>query len=170
MRVAIDAHAATGRDGRALGVLDARVDVAAGGLALAGEHDGLVRLDRPVEIELEVGEFGGELRGIGEAGAIVFGGVARDAAGLLDRVADRRRREVGGAGGTLAGAEVDGDADAAVALVFDRLDLAEAHGGVEAPLQAGVGLGLGGAAATGLLERERDDGLEFGDAAGVDGS
>ncbi len=107
--------------------------------------------------------------GVGESGAVVLGGVARDRAGLGHRLADRRWREIGGAGGAFALAEIDGDAETTVALVLDGLDLAEPHRGVQPFLQAGIGLGLDRAAAVRLLECEGDHGLQFGNAAGVDG-
>ena len=62
-------------------------------------------------------------RRIGQAGAIVLGGEAGDVERRLDRFAQRLRRKVGGAGVTLALADIDGDPDALVAVELDGFDL-----------------------------------------------
>ena len=97
---------------------------AARGLAFPRGFHRLLRRQVPGMIEIEIGNVARQLFGIGEARAIVFGGVARDVAGLLDGFGDGARREVRGAGGALALAEIHRDAHAAIALVFDRLDFA----------------------------------------------
>ena len=106
--------------------------------------------------------------GIGEPGAGILRGEARDAAGLGDGLAQRAGAQVGGAGRALARAEVDGDAHAAVALVLDGLDLAEPHRDREAHVHADGGLGLGCAEHARLLERELDECEQVG-AVGGDG-
>ncbi len=118
-------------------------------------------------IEIEIGDVTRQLVGIGKARAFVFGGVARDVAGLLDGLGHGARRQVGGAGGPLALAEVDRDAHAAIALVFDGFDFPQADGGSQSFLQADVGFGLGGAQLAGQLQRFGNDALELGDSGTV---
>ena len=68
-----------------------------------------------------------EAIGIREARGIVLGGVAGDGARRFDGALHGFRREVGGARVAAALAEIHGDAEALVAVVFDGLDLAAAH-------------------------------------------
>ena len=79
-------------------------------------------------VEVEVGPVLRQAVGIGEAGGRILGRVARDRERLVDGGADRVVAEVGGARLAAPLADVDGDADALVAVVRDRLDLALAHG------------------------------------------
>ena len=121
------------------------VDDAARGLARPRGFHRLLGREIPGMIEVEIGNVARQLFGIREARAFVFGGVARDVAGLLDGFGHGARRQVGGAGRALALAEIDRDAHAAIALVFDGFDFAQADGGSQSLLQADVGFGLGGA-------------------------
>ena len=151
MRIAVHAHAAMAADARAFGIGDARIDGAARGLAFARGFHRLFRRQVPGMIEIEIGNVARQLFGIGEARAFVFGGVARDVAGLFDGFGHGARRQVGGAGRALALAEVHRDAHAAIALVFDGLDFAQPDRGRQALLQADIGFGLGGAQLAGQL-------------------
>ena len=119
-------------------------------------------------IEIEIGDVARQFVGIRKTRAIVFGGVARDVAGFLDGFGHRARRQVRGAGGTLALAEIDRDAHAAIALVFDGFDFPEADGGGQSFLKADVGFGLGGAQLACKLQRFGNDALELGDSGTVD--
>src|SRR5690606_512921 len=65
----------------------------------------------------------------------------------------------------LALAEVDSDADAAIAGRFDCLDAAHAHADVEAALLRARHLGLVGTAGAAALEQARGDRLEAVQAA-----
>ena len=69
--------------------------------------------------------------GVGQAGAVVLGGVARDGERGVDRLLERRAREVRGAGVPAARlrplAEIHRDAERAVAVVLDGVGLALAH-------------------------------------------
>ncbi len=167
MCVAVDAHTAMAADTRALGIGDARIDRTACGLAFPRGFHRLLRRQVPGMIEVEIGNVARQLFGIGEARAIVFGGVARDVAGLLDGFGDGARREVCGACRALALAEIHRDPHAAIALVFDRLDFPEANRGRQAFLQTDIGFGLGGAQLARQLQRFRNDVLELGDSGTV---
>src|SRR5262245_21880209 len=142
VRIAVDTHSAVAPDSGALGVGDARVDGAAGRLADPRALHRLLGRYLPGMIQVEIRYVARQLLGIREPGAVVLGRVPRDVAGLLDGLGHRARRQVRGTRRTLALAEVDGDAHAAIALVLDGLDLAETHRRRESLLQADVGLGL----------------------------
>ena len=78
--------------------------------------------------------------------AAVVGGIARDGQRLGDGVPYRGGREIGGAGVAAAQADIDGDADALVAVVGDGLDVPLAHGNALAEGLRDLGLGRGRAA------------------------
>src|SRR5690606_11354263 len=67
-------------------------------------------------------------------------GMAGDRAGLLDAGLDRARVEVRRARAALALAEVHGDRQTAVAAVFQRLHVAQAHADIEAEFLADADL------------------------------
>ena len=167
MCIAVDAHAAMAADTRALGIGDARIHAAPRGLAFTRRFHRLLRRQIPGMIEVEIGYVARQLFRIGEARAIVFGGVARDVAGLLDGFGDGARRKVRGAGRALALAEVHRDPHAAIALVFDRLDFPEANRGRQSFLQADIGFGLGSTQLARQLQRFGNDVLELGDSGTV---
>jgi len=78
-------------------------------------------------VEIEVRAVLRHQRRLGEAGAVVFGGEARDVERRLDGIAQRLCRKVRGAGVTLALAGIDGDADTLVAVVLDGFDFVATH-------------------------------------------
>ncbi len=88
---------------------------------------GLLDAQRPRVVQIEIGAIPGHQRRIGQAGAIVLGGEAGDVQRRLDRFAQCLRREIGGAGVTLALTGIDRDADALVTIELDGFDLVTAH-------------------------------------------
>jgi hypothetical protein len=91
--------------------------------------------------KVEIGQVARHQRGIRQARIFVVGREARDRQCLGHRFLDRGRRQVGRARGALALAGVNGDAEAAIALVFEGLDLAEAHRHRQSGRNADAGLG-----------------------------
>ena len=77
--------------------------------------------------QVKVGKIAREQRRIGQTRGRIFFRVARDRDRLLDGLCDRIRLQVGSARRTLALAEIDRDAERAVARVFDRFNLADAR-------------------------------------------
>src|SRR5690606_21715000 len=152
MAVGVDRQALAGAEVGALGIADARVGLAPGGLGLGGQGDGRFRIQRPGMPGIEFAYLAGHALGIGQAGGGVGLGVAGDGAGLLDRRLQRARLQVGGAGIALALAEVDRDRQAAVAVAFQGFDLAQAHAHRQAQVLVQQHLGLAGAAGPAALQ------------------
>ena len=98
-------------------------------------------------VEIEIGPRSREAIGIGKTGARILRREAGDRERLVDGRADRVVGKIGGARVAAALADVDGDADALVAVVRDRLDFALAHGDALADRLRHLGLGRRGAAA-----------------------
>ena len=156
--VAVTVHFQAGvrRQRRALGVGDSAVGFARRGLADARQLNCLIHAGVPGVVKPEVGEFARQQRRIGQAGAIVRGGVFGDGAGGAHRVAHRRGRQVGGAGRTGALAEIHRNAQALVACVLHGLDLAQTHGHGQPLGDVDRGLGLRCAHAARLGQRLSD--------------
>jgi hypothetical protein len=95
--------------------------------------------------QIEVGPLGGQGVRIGKPGAIVLAGESRDLVRGVDRVVQRTRREIAGAGMTAPLPDVDRDPDALVACLFDRLDLALAHVHRQTGRLGGIDRGIAGA-------------------------
>src|SRR3546814_5144918 len=100
-------------DRGAVGVADARVGIAAGGLAGECEVDRAVRVQRPRVPAVEFAQVGGHQRGVGQAGCRIVLGEPGDRAGLGHGRFEAFLAQVRGTGAALALAEVHGDADAA---------------------------------------------------------
>src|SRR5690606_32932888 len=79
--VGVDRQAFAGADVGALGIADARIGLAAGGLGLAGQGDRRFRVQRPGMPAVELAHLGGHAIGIGQAGGRVGLGVPGDGAG-----------------------------------------------------------------------------------------
>ena len=165
--VAVHAHAAVRRDGRALGILESRITGQSGGLALARQLHCLLGQDVPVVIKIQIGNLARQRVGVGQSGAWIGRRVLRNRRGLHHRFVHRRRPQVGGARRALRLTEVDRDRQAAIAVVFDGIDLAQSHGHRQAALQAHVCLGLARAGALGLGQSARDHLLEFTDPRSI---
>ena len=160
-RVAVHRGAALRVDRAAFGVADARIHGQSGRLALARQLDGALGRQVPGMVEVQVRDLACQRLRIHQSRVRVLGGVAGDGAGLLDRLAHRRGRQVGRARRALALAEVHRHRQAPVALVLDRVDLAQAHAHRQALARRGVRLALRGALAPGLLQREAGDILKL---------
>ena len=132
--VAVDTAALMGAEAGTVGIADALVGGEGCRLAGQGQFHRLFRRNRPGVIEVQVRQFARHQRGVGEAGAIVFRGMLGDGQGCRHRLADRRLAARRGAGRALALADVQGDAEALVAVELDRLDLALADRGGQALL------------------------------------
>src|SRR5690606_15172380 len=114
MAVGIDADTAmTGNIGP-IGVADPGVGVQRSSLAFARQRDGLLCAQLPRMVKIELGNLASHQLRIRQSLARVFGGVARDGARSLHGGPDGRRRKIGRARAALAGAEVYGNAEAAV--------------------------------------------------------
>ncbi len=119
-------------------------------------------------IQVQVRDFAGQVGGVREARALIFGGVAGNGAGLLDGGTHRGGAQIRGTRRTLALSEIDRETQAAIALVFDGVHFPQAYGGGEPALQAGVGLALRGPGAPGFGHDLLDDLCKLRDPGGVD--
>ncbi|MNP16668.1 hypothetical protein D3C76_1090750 [compost metagenome] len=135
MAVAIHAATLVGIEGGAVGIEDTRVGVERRRLAGQGHLDGLLRLEVPVVVQVQVRDLAGHQRCVGQAGTFVLGGMLGNRQGGGDGFADRFRATGRGAGRAFALAHIEGDAKALVAVELDRLDLTLAYRGGQALLQ-----------------------------------
>ena len=140
-RVAVDEMRFLGRDGRPFGVVDARIDREAGGLAGLGQLDRAFDRHAPRMPQIQIRDVAREQLGIGQPGAIVGRGEARDRQRGVHGIAHRLRRKIGAAGVPLLLADIDRDAHALVTVVLYGFDLAAAHGHGLAETFARLGLG-----------------------------
>jgi hypothetical protein len=145
-------------DRGAVGIADARVDVATGGLACQREVDRAVGIERPgvpgIEFTLRaVWKRRRHQFGFGEARGRIVLGELRDRAGLIDGRIEAVLTQVRRAGAALALPEIDGDADAAVARGLHRFHRAHAHVHAEASVLRTGHLGLGRATGAGAREQ-----------------
>ncbi|MNF39855.1 hypothetical protein D3C84_208480 [compost metagenome] len=133
--VAVHPAAQVGIEGGAVGLGHPRVR--GEGRRLAGQRllDGLFRRDRPRMIEIQIRQLAGHQRRIGKACAVILGGMPGDGQRRRHGLADRLRALRRGARRALALAEIEGDAEAAVAVELHRLHLALAHAGGQPLLQ-----------------------------------
>ncbi len=120
-------------------------------------------------VQIEVRYLTRHVGWIGKTRVRIARGIARNRAGLAHHVAHRVARQGSAAGRTLGAIEINRDAQAAVALVLDGLDLAEPHRDTKTLSQADVGFGLGRARGARLRQREGHDIGEFRNAGCVDG-
>jgi hypothetical protein len=162
MRIAIDRETAMGRQTGSLALRDAGVDGQRRGLALARQVDGLFDRQLPRVIEVQRREFMGHARGIGQPVAGVFLRGAGDVAGRLHRVGNAGGTQVARRRVAFALAEIDGEAEVAVILEFQAVDLAPAHVDAVAAADREAGLGLRGAGGACALQRLLDQGFQFG--------
>ncbi|MNI33321.1 hypothetical protein D3C73_872630 [compost metagenome] len=112
-----------GAHGGAVGVGDARIDIARGAFGAQRELGGFLGGNRPGVVQVQIGEFSGQLIGVGQAGGRIGGGVASDVPGGLDRLAQGGFGKVGGRGGAAALAGVDRQVQRAVARLLNGLDV-----------------------------------------------
>lgn len=73
--VAIDPAALVTGQAAAIGIADARIMGKRCGLALQGQLDGLLRLDRPGMVKIQVGQLAGHQRRVGQASAVILAGM-----------------------------------------------------------------------------------------------
>jgi hypothetical protein len=111
-------------------------------------------------IEVQFRQVAGHEVGGGEAGIGIFLSPAGDGAGGADSIAYGLGAEVGGTGGALALAEIDGDAETVVTGMLHRLHLAQADTDLQAGLGTGGGLGGAGALVGGLRQQIAHDALQ----------
>jgi hypothetical protein len=114
-------------DGRAFGIADARIRIQSSLLALL--RQGYRGIDRqiPRMVQVHVRAVACQHVGIGQSRAVIFGGIAGDRQGGIHRVAHRPGREIRGAGIAALLADIDGDAETFVTVVFDGFHCALAH-------------------------------------------
>ena len=111
----------------------------------------------PRMVEIEVGNLARQRFRLDEAGVRVLCGEAGDRSRLLHRVAHRLRAQIGGARGALALAEIDRDAEAPIALIFDGIHFPQAHGDAQPLADAGIGFTLRCSTSLGFFEHEAHD-------------
>ncbi|MPN32066.1 hypothetical protein SDC9_179542 [bioreactor metagenome] len=110
-----------------LGIGDLRADVERRLFAAPGEFRPVIDRQPPRVVKVQIGEAllaAGQQAGVRQSGAVVFGGEAGDVERRLHRLAQGGCGKIRGTGVSLALAEIDGDADPLVAVVFDGLDFA----------------------------------------------
>ena len=127
VRVRVDEFRFAARDARPFGVHEPAIDRERRCLGFASDRDRIVDRQIPRMIEIEIGNGSRESIGIGEAGRGIASGVARDRERLGDGRVDCVGREVGGARVSAPLPDEHRHADALVAVVGDRLDLAVSH-------------------------------------------
>ena len=149
-------------DRRALGVGEAAIHRQRRGFRFAAERDGLLDGQLPRVVQVEIRDDAGEPVRIRETGGGVFRREAGDGERLADGGMHGVRREIGGARMAAALPEIDGHADALVAVVRDSLDFAAAHGDALADRLRDVGLRRGRAARLRRREHGLGDALDFG--------
>ncbi len=96
-------------------------------------------------MQVQIGEFSGQLIGVGQAGGRIGGGMARDVPGGFHRLAQRRFGKIGGGGGAAALAGVDRQVQRAVARLFDGFNVVLADGDRQAQAFRDFRRGVGGA-------------------------
>ena len=169
-RIAICTQAAMRADRGAFGVRDALgVDRHRRGFARDRHVAGALRRDLPGVRQVELGHVPRKVCRVGQSRARILGRVFRDRAGLGHGLAQRGGTEVAGARAALAGAEVHGDAHAAIALVLDRLDFTEARTDAQAHVHADGRFGLARTEAACLGQRELDEREQVGAVGGQHG-
>ncbi len=126
--VALHAHTDITCDGGTFRVLDAFIHGTRGILAAGGQFDGLVCLQVPGVVQVQVRDHRGQPLRIRQAGAGILAGVARDITGGLYRGGNAFGLEIRGTRRALAMVEVDRQAEYPVTVEFQRLGLAEPHG------------------------------------------
>ncbi len=114
----------------------------------------------PGMIEIQVRYVGTHALGVREACEPVLRGVGRKRAGLADRLSDRVARDIRSARAALAGAAVDGHADAPVVGVLETLDVAEPRRRCKADIVAHGNLGLVCTASPRLIQHAGNDVFE----------
>ncbi len=125
--VAVDELRFVQRHAGAFGVGDARIDGQRRRFAFATHLDRLLDAEVPRVVQLQVAPFASQHLRIGEPGARVVGGEARDGKRLGDGVPDGVVREIRRARVAASRPDVHGDADALVAVVGDRFHVGLAH-------------------------------------------
>ena len=129
VRVRVDEFRFVPRDRRAFGVGEAAIHGQRGGLGFAAERDRVLDGELPRIVEVEIGECRARAARDPRARPPGSSAVKRAMASALPTAAWMASGgEVGGARVAAALAEIDGDADALVAVVGDSLDFAAAHG------------------------------------------
>ncbi len=148
-------------DRRALAAGDTRIDRQCRRLAGARQIDRRLRGKIPGVVELQIGEFVCHEGGVGQTVARIGASGPGDRQGGLDRRANPGIAQVAGAGIALLLPDVDRDAEIAVLLEFETLDLALADTDGQPTAGADARLGLGRAGRGGMLQRQRDARFEF---------
>ena len=143
-RIGVDKAVDVARHRGAVAVVDARIDRHRRRLHAASQCDRLLAVQRPRVTQVEVGCAPGQQIGLRQAGERVLAGVAGDRQRRRHRLGDCRRRDVRGAGVAAPLADPSGHRQTAIARVFERLDLAQAHRHIQAVAQSDVDLGGAG--------------------------
>ncbi|MCW0425699.1 hypothetical protein NB713_003642 [Xanthomonas sacchari] len=157
VRIGIDRQALAAAGRGAVGIADPRIGVATGGLAGQRQVDRLLGLQRPRMPTVVIRLLARHQRRLGQASRHIVLGVAGDGAGLGHGGLQAGLVQVGGTGAALALAEVDGDADTAVAGGFHGLHSAQAHVDVQPAVFAAADLGLAGAKRAGARQQPFGD-------------
>ncbi len=160
--VRVDEFRFVSRDRAAFRVGEPRVDRKRRAFRRLAERDRRLDIEIPRVIEIEVRDRAREPVRIGESGCAVLRRVPRDRECLRHRRLDCLGREIGSVRVAAPLPEIDGDADALVPVVGDRLDLAAAHRHALPDGLRDFGFGGGRAAGPGGRQDRFGDALEFG--------
>ena len=159
MRITVDMQALVGGERRAFGIIDPRIERQRRGFAGFGDFDRTVGGDVPRVRKIQVRRRARHQCGIRKPRAGILGRESGDAASLGHRRPDRVQREIRGAGRTLALPEIDRNPHAAIALVFQGLDLPETHADRQTRILADGRFGLRGPSGPSFFQGTFDDGL-----------
>ena len=122
----------------AVAVAHQRAGVECRGLGRDGNRDRALGIDIPEVEQIQIGNLDRQSVGVGQTGAGILGGVAGDFVGGRDGLAERPEIEVAAARMTAPGADVDRNAHALVAGLFDGLDPSAAHIDIEPDILGNV--------------------------------
>ena len=156
--------AVAGPHSRAFGIDDCRTHRKRSGFHAAGQIDRFFGFDGPGMKECKVLRGALERVGVGQTGEAVFTGKACDFVGCLDGLTDRCVAEIAGASMAFSVADIDRDAQALVAGLFDGLDLALSHIDRQTRALGDVGGRGGGTELCGTVEHRLGKFFETGAA------
>ena len=111
----------------AIGIANALVQREGSALATPRQLSGMLDARVPGVEQIEIGRVSAQTLVWRQSGGIIFSGEACDRQRGIDGVGQRTGTEIGTAGVTLALTEIDRDADALVAVVFDGVDILASH-------------------------------------------
>ncbi len=160
--VAIDLDAEVAGETGAVGVLDTGIAPQRQPLALGGQLDAILGIQRDRVAQLQIRGVPGQQICIRQTGTLVRGGMARNFHGRFHGGANGWRAQIRGGRGALAAITIDGDAERPILVEFDAFQFT-APGVYRQPgLLADGDFGQRGAQSFGYLQGFGNHGLEMG--------